>query len=95
MTLNTFANLAEVNVDSMVNYLGQQNEMVVFVDPEADDAATAAVGERIASTPGVSGVQFMSKQDTLNAYKGFLSDSCLLLDELKTTTPSKPTTGSR
>lgn len=26
MTLNTFATLAEVNVDSMVNYLGQQNE---------------------------------------------------------------------
>lgn len=35
MTLNTFATLAEVNVDSMVNYLGQQNEMVVFVDPAA------------------------------------------------------------
>ena len=26
MTLNTFASLAEVNVDSMVNYLGSQNE---------------------------------------------------------------------
>jgi len=26
MTLNTFATLAEVNVNSMVNYLGQQNE---------------------------------------------------------------------
>ena len=89
MTLNTFANLAEVNVDSMVNYLGQQNEMVVFVDPEADDAATAAVGERIASTPGVSGVQFMSKQDTLNAYKGFLSDYASLLDEFENDNPFK------
>ncbi len=27
-----FATLVEVNVDSMVNYLGQQNEMVVYVD---------------------------------------------------------------
>ena len=89
MTLNTFANLVEVNVDSMVNYLGQQNEMVVFVDPEADDAATAAVGERIASTPGVSGVQFMSKQDTLNAYKGFLSDYASLLDEFENDNPFK------
>ena len=26
MTLNTFASLAEVNVDSMVSYLGSQNE---------------------------------------------------------------------
>ena len=31
MTLNTFASLVEVNVDSMVNYLGTQNEMVVYV----------------------------------------------------------------
>ena len=44
MTLNTFATLAEVNVNSMVNYLGQQNEMVVYVDPEADDATIQSVG---------------------------------------------------
>ena len=83
MTLNTFATLAEVNVDSMVNYLGQQNEMVVFVDPEADDATTASVGERITATPGVSSVQYMSKEDTLNAYRGFLSDYASLLDEFE------------
>ena len=28
MTLNIFASLIEVNVDSMVSYLGSQNEMV-------------------------------------------------------------------
>ncbi len=33
MTLNTFASLAEVNVDSMVNYLGSQNETVVLSGP--------------------------------------------------------------
>ena len=55
MTLNTFANLAEVNVDSMVNYLGQQNEMVVFVDPEADDAATAAVASASPPPPASAG----------------------------------------
>ena len=89
MTLNTFATLAEVNVDSMVNYLGQQNEMVVFVDPEADDATTASVGERITATPGVSSVQYMSKEDTLNAYRGFLSDYASLLDEFENDTPFK------
>ena len=87
MTLNTFATLAEVNVDSMVNYLGQQNEMVVFVDPEADDATTASVGERITATPGVSSVQYMSKEDTLNAYRGFLSDYASLLDEFENANP--------
>ena len=89
MTLNTFATLAEVNVDSMVNYLGQQNEMVVFVDPEADEATTASVGERIAATPGVSSVQYMSKEDTLNAYRGFLSDYASLLDEFENDNPFK------
>ena len=89
MTLNTFATLTEVNVDSMVNYLGQQNEMVVFVDPEADDATTASVGERITATPGVSSVQYMSKEDTLNAYRGFLSDYASLLDEFENDNPFK------
>ena len=89
MTLNTFATLAEVNVDSMGNYLGQQNEMVVFVDPEADDATTASVGERITATPGVSSVQYMSKEDTLNAYRGFLSDYASLLDEFENDNPFK------
>lgn len=89
MTLNTFATLAEVNVDSMVNYLGQQNEMVVFVDPEADDATTASVGERITATAGVSSVQYMSKEDTLNAYRGFLSDYASLLDEFENDNPFK------
>jgi cell division protein FtsX len=31
MTLNSFASLAEVNVDSMVSYLGSQNETVVYL----------------------------------------------------------------
>ena len=88
-TLNTFATLAEGNVDSMVSYLGQQNEMVVFVDPEADDATTASVGERITATPGVSSVQYMSKEDTLNAYRGFLSDYASLLDEFENDNPFK------
>ena len=52
MTLNTFATLAEVNVDSMVNYLGQQNEMVVYVDPEADDATIQSVGGAHHCYPG-------------------------------------------
>ena len=54
MTLNTFASLAEVNVDSMVNYLGSQNETVVYLDPECDDATAQAVGEKLSAMPGVT-----------------------------------------
>ena len=87
MTLNTFATLAEVNVNSMVNYLGQQNEMVVYVDPEADDATIQSVGERITATPGVSRVQYMSKEDVLNQYRGYMADYAVLLDEFENDNP--------
>ena len=78
MTLNIFASLIEVNVDSMVSYLGSQNEMVVYVDPEADDA-----------TAGVSRVQYMSKEDVLNQYKGYMSDYAALLNEFENDNPFK------
>ena len=94
MTLNTFATLAEVNVDSMVNYLGQQNEMVVYVDPEADDATIQSVGERITATPGVSRVQYMSKEDVLNQYRGTWRITPFCWTNLRMITPSRPTTVS-
>ena len=74
MTLNTFASLAEVNVDSMVNYLGSQNETVVYLDPECDDATAQAVGEKLSAMPGVTNVQFVSKQDVLNTYRDYMAD---------------------
>ena len=58
MTLNSFASLAEVNVDSMVSYLGSQNETVVYLDPDCDDATATQVGEKLSTMPGVSGVQY-------------------------------------
>ena len=79
MTLNIFASLIEVNVDSMVSYLGSQNEMVVYVDPEADDATIQSVGNALSGTAGVSRVQYMSKEDVLNQYKGYMSDYAALL----------------
>ena len=89
MTLNIFASLLEVNVDSMVSYLGSQNEMVVYVDPEADDATIQSVGNALSGTAGVSRVQYMSKEDVLNQYKGYMSDYAALLNEFENDNPFK------
>ena len=89
MTLNIFASLIEVNVDSMVSYLGSQNEMVVYVDPEADDATIQSVGNALSGTAGVSRVQYMSKEDVLNQYKGYTSDYAALLNEFENDNPFK------
>lgn len=94
MTLNIFASLAEVNVGSMVAYLGSQNETVVYLDPECDDATAAQVGETLSAMPGVSGVQYVSKQDVLDTYRGYMQDYSSLWMNLRPTIPLRPTTGS-
>ena len=89
MTLNVFASLAEVNVGSMVAYLGSQNETVVYLDPDCDDATTQQVGDTIAAMPGVNSVQYVSKQDVLDTYRGYMADYSSLWDEFETDNPFK------
>lgn len=89
MTLNTFASLAEVNVDSLVSYLGTQNETVVYLDPDCDEETAAEVGQKLAAIPGISGVQYVSKQDVLDTYRGYMEDYSSLWDEFETDNPFK------
>ena len=89
MSLNTLASLVEVNVDSMIGYLGSQNETVVFLDPGCDDATAAAVGEQIAAIDGVSGTSYMSKQDVLNTYQGYMEEYAALWAEFESDNPFK------
>ena len=90
MSLNTLASLVEVNVDSMIGYLGRQNETVVFLDPECDDATATAVGEQISAISGVTHVSYMSKQDVLNTYEGYLDEQYeALWDEFESDNPFK------
>ena len=89
MTLNTFASLVEVNVDSMVNYLGSQNETVVYLDPDSDDETAKNVGDVLAAMDGVTAVKFVSKEDVLNTYRGYMQDYSSLWDEFENDNPFK------
>ena len=89
MSLNTLASLVEVNVDSMVGYLGRQNETVVFLDPACDDATAAAVGQQISAISGVTNVSYMSKQDVLNTYESYMEEYAALWDEFENDNPFK------
>lgn len=89
MSLNTMASLVEVNVDSMIGYLGRQNETVVFLDPACDDATSAAVGEQISAISGVTNVSYMSKQDVLNTYESYMEEYAALWDEFENDNPFK------
>ena len=89
MSLNTLASLVEVNVDSMIGYLGQQNETVVFLDPACDDATAQAVGQQISAINGVSNVSYMSKQDVLDTYESYMEEYASLWDEFESDNPFK------
>ena len=65
MILVGAAFLFGANIDSMVAYIGEQNETVAFIN---DDADTAAVEEAIRSIPHVAGVEFISKDQMLDEY---------------------------
>lgn len=55
------------NIDYNMEKLGFAQTMVVFIDPSADDAQVAAIGERIAALDNVDAdnIEYQSKEDAL------------------------------
>ena len=74
LVLTGIAYLFSVNVDSLIDYLGSQNETVVYLNPDLNEEQTAAVDTAIRSVSGVSGVVYVSKEDVLSTYKGYMSE---------------------
>ncbi len=56
------AALLTVNINAMVQYLSGQNEIVVFMQPEVDDAAAEALLPRIEENWNVAEVEFVGKE---------------------------------
>ena len=74
LVLTGIAYLFSVNVDSLIDYLGSQNETVVYLNPDLNEEQTATVDTAIRSISGVSGVEYVSKEDVLSTYKGYMSE---------------------
>ncbi len=74
LVLTGIAYLFSVNVDSLIDYLGSQNETVVYLNPDLDEEQTAAVDTAIRSISGVASVQYVSKEDVLDTYKGYMEE---------------------
>jgi cell division transport system permease protein len=83
------ATLFAENVNSLVDYLGSQNETVVYLDPAADDATVAAAYDSIMAVPGVKSATFVSKEDVLNEYRGYMAEYADLWDEFENDNPFK------
>ncbi len=74
MLLIGAAYLLGVNIDAMVEYIGDQNETVVYMNLDATEEQIAAADATIRSTEHVVGVTYVSPQEVLSIYNEALAD---------------------
>ena len=89
MLLIGAAYLLGVNIDYMVDYIGNQNETVVYMD-DATEEQIAAADAAIRSTPHVVGVTYMSPEDVLATYGDMLKDYTNLQQVFQDDNPFTP-----
>ena len=81
------AGLFSANVDSLVDYLGDQNETVVYADRSLDEQGTADLDAAIRAVPGLSAVTYVSKEEVLETYKGYMEEYAVLFDDFEEDNP--------
>ena len=74
MLLIGAAYLLGVNIDAMIEYIGDQNETVVYMNLDATEEQIAAADATIRSTEHVVGVTYVSPQEVLSIYNEALAD---------------------
>ena len=77
--MGSFSLLA-VNIDSIIQDLEQQNQMVAFVDETLSEEDAAALLTQIAETPNVRDVQFVTREQARENYVSQYEDSALFED---------------
>lgn len=90
LILTGVAWLFTVNVNSMVDYMGNQNETVVYMDPEATEEVTQAAEKAILKVEGVESATYVSKEDALDTMRGYMEEGYAdALDEFENDNPLK------
>lgn len=89
LILTGVAYLFSANVDSVVEYIGQQNEMVVYLDPDLSEEEISQVDSAVRSVSGVTSITYVSKADVLTTYKGYMEEYASLWDAFEDDNPFK------
>ena len=78
-----FAVLFSINVDSIVEYLGQQNEVVVFMQMDTPAEYMTTMEEELNSMEGLDEVVYVSSEEGFAEYKEGLGEDSYLLDGME------------
>ena len=83
MLLIGAAVLFSMNVNSIMGYIEAMNEMVVFVQDDADQATIDALGQSLKSDRNISSVTYTSKENALKEQMNIMEDAADLLEGLQ------------
>lgn len=78
-----FAVLFSINVDSIVEYMGQQNEIVVFMDLDTPDEYMTLMKDDLAALDGLGEITYVSRDEAFAEYKAKLGDKADILDGME------------
>lgn len=87
LVLTGAAYLFSTNVDNLVEYLGEQNETVVYLHRSLDEDELQEVDEEIRSIDGIAEVTYVSKEEVLETYKGYMEEYAVLFDDFEEDNP--------
>lgn len=78
-----FAVLFSINVDSIVEYMGQQNEIVVFMELDTPEEYMSVMKDDLAEMDGLGTITYISRQQAFEGYKAKLGDKADILDGME------------
>ncbi len=81
------AYLITVNVNSMVRYVEDQNEMSVFLAEGIEKAEVSSIQKQISNLRNVVKVDYISKEEGLENMKESFGEDAYLIDDLKDRNP--------
>ena len=79
--------LISLNINNVVGYVEDQNEVVAFVHDSMDDTDTKEIEADIKALDNVSSVRFISKEQALQDQKEKMGEAGMLLDGLEDDNP--------
>ena len=90
MILIGVAYLLGVNVDAVVEYIGEQNETIVYMQKGLSEDQIASADAAIRAVPGVVSVTYMSPEDVLATYSAMLDDYANMYEAFQNDNPFSP-----
>ncbi|MDD2956105.1 MAG: permease-like cell division protein FtsX [Oscillospiraceae bacterium] len=83
MLLIGTAVLFSINLNQVMGYMEDQNEMVAFIDDDASAAAIKKIDAALGEISNIGSMTYVSREQAIEEYKKIMGDSGTLLDGLE------------